>query len=257
MPEVGDSDERIRASTAGLAGRRALVTGASGGIGGAIAAALAAEGAALCLVGRNEGRLASAERQAQRLGAVKTIALAADLGTEDALHIVAAEVKRGFAGLDILVHAAGVYERGPVETLPTDFLDHQYRVNLRAPYLLTQLLLPALHASGGDIIFINSSQGVAAGAELAQYAATQHSRKALADSLRAEVNAEGVRVLTLFLGRTATGRMAQIFAREGRAYTPQKLLQPADVAAMLVAVLRLPRRAEVTEIAMRPAEKSY
>lgn len=236
--------------------RAALVTGASSGIGRAIALALAADGAALCLVGRNRERLAECEREARRLGARAVAGVVADLADEAALREAAAAA-RHFAEIDILVHAAAEHSRGPVETAPAAAFDRQYRTNLRAPYLLTQLLLPALRARGGDVVFVNSTQGVTAGPEVSQYAATKHGLAAFADSLRAEVNASGARVLTLYLGRTASAMQERIVAEEGRPYRPEKLLQPEDVAAMVMAALRLPRRAEVVSLALRPAEKSY
>jgi NADP-dependent 3-hydroxy acid dehydrogenase YdfG len=90
-----------------------------------------------------------------------------------------------------------------------------------------------------------------------QYASTQHALRAIADALRAEVNSDGVRVLTVYLGRTATARQARIFQLEGRRYSPDLLMQPDDVAQMVMAALLLPRTAEVTEIRMRPLIKSY
>jgi NAD(P)-dependent dehydrogenase (short-subunit alcohol dehydrogenase family) len=158
---------------------------------------------------------------------------------------------------DVLIHSAGLYARGDTATAALDAFDRQLAANLRGPYQLTQLLLPRLRAARGDVVFVNSTQGLAASPRVGQFAATQHGLKAIADSLRAEVNADGVRVLTLHLGRTATPRQQAIFAAEGRAYAPDLLLQPEDVAAMTLAALRLPRTAEVTSLAMRPAVKSY
>ena len=77
----------------------------------------------------------------------------------------------------------------------------------------------------------------------------------IADSLRNEVNGEGVRVLSLFLGRTATERQRAIFALEGRAYPPERLIQPEDVAQAVLAMLRLPRTVEATQLILRPMQK--
>jgi len=136
-------------------------------------------------------------------------------------------------------------------------LDLQYRTNVRGPYVLTQALLESLRASRGQIVFVNSTVGLEARAGVGQYAATQHAIRAIADALRAEVNVDGVRVLSVYLGRTATARQARIFELEGRRYAPELLIQPDDVAAMVLATLQLPRTAEVTEIRMRPLVKSY
>jgi short-subunit dehydrogenase len=109
----------------------------------------------------------------------------------------------------------------------------------------------------GQIVFLNSTAGLRARANASQYAATKHALKAVADSLREEVNPAGVRVLSLFLGRTATPMQASVFAAERREYNPGILMQPEDVAEVVVNALALSRRAEITEITMRPAIKSY
>jgi NAD(P)-dependent dehydrogenase (short-subunit alcohol dehydrogenase family) len=185
------------------------------------------------------------------------MAASADLGDADAVRRLAAGTLERFGRVDILVHCAGLYERGAVAEASADSFDRQFAANLRGPYLLTQLLLPRLKAQGGDIVFVNSTQGLAASPRVAQFAATQHGLKALADSLRDEVNGDGVRVLSVYLGRTATPRQARIFEQEGRPYRPEGLLQPEDVAATVLAALRLPRTAEITNLTMRPATKSY
>jgi NADP-dependent 3-hydroxy acid dehydrogenase YdfG len=238
---------------ASLSGRVAIVTGASSGIGRAIALTLGEAGAALILVGRNAARL-RATSDAARQRAKSVIDFAADL-TDDRSIGDLAQRALSLGGAAILVHSAGIYERAPMGSAPIDGLDRQYRANLRAPYLLTQMLLPQLSDRQGDIVFINSTQGLAAAAEVGQFAATQHAMKAVADALRAEINASGVRVLTLHAGRTATPRQQRIFEHEGRRYEPDRLMQPGDVAEMVLAVLALPRTAEVTSLTMRPMQK--
>jgi NADP-dependent 3-hydroxy acid dehydrogenase YdfG len=91
-----------------------------------------------------------------------------------------------------------------------------------------------------------------ASASNGQYASTKHGLKALADSLREEVNSRGVRILSIFPGRTATPTQEKVHAGEGRPYRPERLLQPEDVAAVVINALCLPRTAEVTEIKIRP-----
>jgi NADP-dependent 3-hydroxy acid dehydrogenase YdfG len=80
--------------------------------------------------------------------------------------------------------------------------------------------------------------------------------KAVADSLRAEVNADGVGGSSLFPGRTASERQRAIFAAEGRPYSPERLIQPPEVAGLVLFLLRLPRTREVTDIVMRPMLKT-
>jgi NADP-dependent 3-hydroxy acid dehydrogenase YdfG len=131
-----------------------------------------------------------------------------------------------------------------------------FAANVSGPMHLTRLLLPSLRQTQGQIVFINSTQGLAASPGVGMFAATQHALRAMADSLRDEVNGDGVRVLTVYPGRTATPRQARIFEFEGRPYAPERLLQPEDIATMIIASLKLPTTAEVTNLTIRPMLKS-
>jgi NADP-dependent 3-hydroxy acid dehydrogenase YdfG len=238
-----------------LAGRLAVVSGASAGIGRACALALAAGGADLLLLGRDAGRLQDAAAAAQALpGAGQTAYLAADL-TDDATAAAVAERATSLGEAAILVHSSGLYERAGLAEAAIEAFDRQYRANVRAPYRLTQVLLEQLVRRQGDIVFINSTQGIAAAPGIGQFAATQHAMKAVADALRGEINDRGVRVVTVHAGRTATPRQARIFAGEGRVYRPELLMQAEDVAVLVAATVALPRTAEVTSIVMRPMRK--
>lgn len=240
-----------------LSGQLAVVTGASRGIGAAIALALAAAGARLCLVGRDEAALLAVAQEAgiSREGAGQHLCLRADLADEADVERLATTLQRELPSVDVLVHAAGVLHRAPLADAPAAQFDAQYRINVRAPFELTQRLLSQLKAARGQVVFVNSSAGLVARASVVQYAATKHALKAIADGLRDEVNADGVRVLSLYVGRTATRMQADLHAMEGRAYDPGALIQPEDVAALTVQVLSLPRSVEVTDINLRPLRK--
>jgi short-subunit dehydrogenase len=239
-----------------LAGQAAIITGASSGIGRSIAMALAEQDAALYLIGRDQKRLEKCASEVRKKNAaVQDICM--DLSRDEAIHNFARMLRNNGVPVGILVHSSGAYRSGRIESQPIEDLDLQYRVNVRAPYLLTQALLPLLKESRGQIVFINSTQGLEASEAAGGFAATQHALKALADSLRKEVNDAGVRVISIFPGRTATPRAQQIFAREGRPFRPELLLQPNDVAEMVSNALLAPRTAEITEISMRPMLKTY
>jgi NAD(P)-dependent dehydrogenase (short-subunit alcohol dehydrogenase family) len=150
--------------------------------------------------------------------------------------------------LDALVLAVGTYDR----SAEPEVLRAQLEANVTGPYALLRALLPRLQESEGQIVFINSSQALRAAAEVGQYAASKHALKAIADSLREEVNPRGVRVTSVYLGRTAGSRQREIFAMEGRTYRPELLIQPLDVAEVVLHLLRLPRTAEVTDLMIRP-----
>lgn len=234
-----------------LSGRVALITGASSGIGRALAAELAAGGATLWLTGRNLNTLATVA-EGSRAGGV----IAADLSDPRQVQGLAEEFARRAGTLDVLIHSAGAIAFGPVEIASATELDYQWQVNVRAPYLLTQELLPLLKTRRGQIVFVNSSAGVRAVAGSGAYSATKHALKGLADSLRAEVNAHGIRVMTVFLGRAATPMQAVVHRYEGRCYRPGELIQPKDIASTIVQALSLPPTVEMTELQLRPAHGS-
>ena len=237
-----------------LHGHIAVVTGAGSGVGQAIAFALAAQGATLCLVGRTPATLEATAWGAKHTK-VTTRCYPTDITHDDAVQALAEQLHREWDALDILVHSAGVFAMGKLETTPVTELDLQYRTNVRGPYLLTQALLPPLRRRQGQVVFINSSVGLAARGQVGSYAASKHALKALADSFRDEVNAEGLRVLSVYLGRTASPMQAMMHAMEGKPYSPEYLLQPSDVAATVLNALCLPRTAEVTDISIRPMRK--
>jgi NADP-dependent 3-hydroxy acid dehydrogenase YdfG len=232
-----------------LGGGAALVTGAGGGIGGAIATALACRGVAVGLVGRRRARLL---RVADGLGQRPHFVYEADLASDAAVRATVRSFLDRFGRLDVLVHSDGTHSSGPLEHAGVRDFDRLWSTNVRSPFLLTQLFLPALRASSGQIVFVNSSVGLQARAGVGQFSATQHALHALADTLRAELNHEGIRVLSVFPGRTATERQRKIFSDEGRPYMPEQLLQPEDIATLIVDALALPRTAEVTDIGIRP-----
>jgi len=229
----------------------ALITGASSGIGRAIALALADRGTTLGLVSRRPDALEAVTEVARRRGA-EVLCYRADLSLDADIERLGQSLRQDLGRLDVLVHSAGAIAPGPMEAVSLRDFETQYRTNLRAPYFLTQTLLPMLRKSRGQVVFINSSAGRVAKANVGPYAATKHALKAVADSLREEVNRDGVRVLTVYAGRTATPMQAALHEREGMPYAPERLLQPEDVAATVIAALTLPRTAEVTDISIRP-----
>jgi NADP-dependent 3-hydroxy acid dehydrogenase YdfG len=240
--------------TAQLSGQVAVITGASSGIGRAVALACAKAGLQTCLVGRNADTLEAVAAEVQFAGS-RIVCCRADLAQDKDIQAVRDCVAEHFQRVDILVHSAGVIAHGAIADAPVEEFDRQYQTNVRSPYVLTQQLLPWLKANQGQIVFINSSLGVSARGGVGPYAATKHALKALADSLREEVNGDGVRVLSLFLGRTATPLQASVHRLENQAYRPERLIQPEDIAAVLLHAIQLPKTAEITDIHVRPMQK--
>ena len=228
--------------------KHVLITGASSGIGRALTLALAHAEANLHLVGRDGAVLAELARQARSWGAqAQTYSL--ELTDDEAVRTFAETFS---APLDILVHSAGTIALGALKDAAIEDFDAQYRLNVRAPYLLTQLFLERLERTKGQIVFVNSGAGLSARAEWGQYAATKHALKAVADSLRAELAGTGVRVMSVYPGRTASPMQARVHEYEGRDYDPKTFVQSGDVAATILGALTLPRTAEVTDVSVRP-----
>ena len=216
---------------------------------------LAEQGASLLLLGRDRTRLeATAREHGGAGGAIHTVA--GDLtepATIDAVGAVSESLADG--GVDLLVHAAGAFRAGSVEEAPVEDLDLQFAVNVRAPYILTRRLLPGLRRRGGLVVFVNSTAGLAAGAGSSAYAASKHALRALADGLRAEVNEDGVRVLSVYPGRTRSRMQQDVCRGLGQYYDAERFLDPVDVASAIVEAAALPPSAEVIDLRLRPASK--
>jgi NADP-dependent 3-hydroxy acid dehydrogenase YdfG len=224
--------------------KRALITGASSGIGQAIALALAAEGAQVHAVARNWPKPIAGWQLHS-----------ADFTVEADVNRLAAEVSASAVPLDLLIHCAGALEIGLVTDFSIAQLDTMYQVNVRTPFLLTQLLLPQLAQSKGQIVFINSSAAIAPNSALAGYSSTKSALKLIADCLRIEVNSSGIRVMSVYPGKTASAMQQRAHALSGKPYDAASLMQPQDVAQMVLSALALPATAEMTDLHIRPMKK--
>ena len=227
-----------------------VITGASSGIGRALAIELASRGADLELQGRDRGRLDEVLRIVETVGG-RGRSRTLDLTDDAALDAWTDEFEgRGVAAL---VHSAGMVQLGAVAETGVEVLDAHHRLNVRAPYRLTRALLPELEAAAGQVVFVNSGAGQHAHARWSAYAASKFALRALADSLREEVAGRGIRVTTVYPGRTATPMQRDVHRQEGRPYDPGTFVPPEDVASQIAAVLTLEPPSTVTELTIRPA----
>jgi short-subunit dehydrogenase len=226
-----------------------VITGAGSGLGRAIARRLADRGDRLTLLARDDeraGDLAIEFPEAQTI--------AADLQHPESLEEAVAE-----AGLpdrvDSLIHAAGIVELGTVGELSIDAWSSQLTVNLIAPAELTRLLLPAVRAARGQVLFLNSGAGLTAHPQWAAYGASKHGLKALADALRGEEAENGVRVTTIYPGRTSTPMQARVHEQEGHEYDPSLFIDPESVVTATLTALDLPRDAVISDLTVRPGPR--
>ncbi len=223
-----------------------VITGAGSGIGAAVARRLHARGDDLVLLARDAGR---AKELAAALPGART--LVGDLAEPDRLswafsHQTLPE------RVDALLHVAGVVDLGTVGELSLKSWRQQIDVNLLAPAELTRLFLPQLRTARGQVLFVNSGAGLSASPQWAAYAASKHGLKALADSLRAEEKENGVRVTTVYPGRTTSPMQAKVHQQEGKEYDATAWIDPESVATTILTALDLPRDAVVTDLMVRP-----
>lgn len=220
----------------------ALVTGASRGIGAAVARTLA-PGHDVLLGGRDRAALdaLAAELPGSRAWPVELTDPAAVAGA-------AAGIER----LDVLVHSAGTGVLGTVAETPAAVWRRQFEVNVVAVAELTRLLLPALRAARGRVVLINSGSGLTARGGWASYAASKFALRAFADALRAEEAPHGVRVTSVHPGRTDTDMQRQVVEHEGGTYDPSAYLRPESVAGAVLLAVTAPPDAALTELVLRP-----
>ncbi|HZG03576.1 MAG TPA: SDR family oxidoreductase [Streptomyces sp.] len=224
-----------------------VITGAGSGIGAAVAERLSERGEELWLLARNAGR---AKELAERFPGART--LVGDLAEPERLSWALSHQELP-QRVDSLLHVAGVVELGGIGELTPKIWNATLAVNLVGPAELTRLLLPQLRLARGHVVFVNSGAGLDAHADWGAYAASKHGLKALADSLRAEEKANGVRVTSVYPGRTATPMQAKVHRQEGRAYDPERWIAPGSVATTILTALDLPADAEITDLRVRPS----
>jgi NADP-dependent 3-hydroxy acid dehydrogenase YdfG len=233
----------------------AVITGGCSGIGREIAFGLWREGATVCLVDR-ETRQLETDISLLGNGKERLRCYSLDITRDDELRYFVKNLQSECQHVDSLVHSAGVFTFGEWESISMEELDLLYKTNFRAPILLTQSLLPELRNSRGQIVFINSSAVRTSRAKVGAYSATKHALNAFAESLREEVNPTGIRVISVFPGRTATPMQALVCKLEGSEYFPEHFLKPEDVAGAVVHAMGMPRNAEVTDLHIRPINKN-
>lgn len=239
------------AAASPLAGRTALVTGASRGIGRAIALRLAGLGARLLLVARDPAALAEVKRDVIHLATEAHVldVLPCDLTSVSQIAALVPRIETA-GGCDILINAAGIGRIGtPLHQLPVEDFDAILATNLRAPFLLMRAVVPHMIArGGGDIVNISSLAGQGPLANGAAYSASKWALNGLSYSAAEELRAHNIRVSVVAPGSVNTG-----FGRGGK--DPAKMLQPEDVAGVVAMLVTQPPQSFISEVRMRPTQK--
>ena len=242
---VGKSPERV-----------ALVTGASSGLGRAVAHALVADGIAVTLVARSEKDLREVESYIAAAGG-RSLVAAADLADERAILGAVAETVEAFGRLDILVNAAGTDAPGPVAELDAEGWDRTLDVNLRAPFLLSKAAMAHMREAGGGVIVnISSVAGKKGWAGAAAYCASKFGLAGLTQALAEEGREHGVRAVILYPGAMATNWGAwspEERQNGGEADAPpEKALPPEQVADFITWFVASPPNFILTEGVVLP-----
>lgn len=219
----------------------ALVTGASRGIGRAIAVEL----------GRTHHVLVGG-RDAAAVDAVVATLPSAEPYLAD---LAAAGLPPLPERLDVLVHSAGVEDGDSVAATEPEVWRRVFDTNVFAVAELTRHALPALRAAGGIVVMINSGSGFTSGPRGGVYSASKFALRALADALREEERPNGVRVSSVHPGRTDSDMQRALTAKLGEEYDTDFYLHPDDVAAAVRLVVDMPARGTVESLAIRPTRR--
>ncbi|WP_280408861.1 SDR family oxidoreductase [Nocardia brasiliensis] len=218
----------------------ALITGASRGLGAAIARELAPTHD-LLLGARSADALRPVLDELPGASAWPV-----ELTDYPAVAAATAQIPR----LDVLVHNAGVADLNSIAESTVEQWRHTLEANVIAVAELTRLLLPALRVANGHVVLINSGAGLRANAGWASYAASKFALRAFGDALRLEEPA--LRVTAIHPGRIDTDMQREIIAHEGRDYQPEQFLRAQTVAGAVRTAVETPRDAHPTEIVLRP-----
>ena len=240
-----------------LAGKVALVTGASSGIGEATAIALAQAGATVAVSARRADRLTGLVTRIEALGG-KALALVGDMAKEaDAVKAVEDTVAQ-LGRIDILINSAGIMESGGIENASLDLYRKVIDINLMGTVYTSQAAVPHMLKQGvGDIVTISSLAGRKGGPMTNAYSASKHAVNSMTDAMRQELGDRNIRVSILMPGATKTEVGDSITDPNWRAAIQAHVAKdgavlPEEIGQTLVFMLSMPRNVNISEICVRP-----
>lgn len=235
-----------------LEGKVALVTGAGRGIGRAIARSLGNSGCRAILSSRTVADLEEVKRGIQQDGGSAAV-VPADLTRDEDIERLVAESCRPYGSVEILINNAGWGKRAPVVKTKIEDWEQTFRVNLRAPMILAQKLLPAMIEKGeGAVINIGSVSGKSGEANGAAYSASKFGLIGFTQSLYEEVREHGIKVAVILPGFVDTPMIPPVKYLDRR-----KMIQPDDIAQAVQYVLTSPDTCCPVEIMIRPQRTPY
>ncbi|ESW82959.1 MULTISPECIES: SDR family NAD(P)-dependent oxidoreductase [unclassified Mesorhizobium] len=242
-----------------LAGKVALVTGASSGIGEATAVALAAAGAKVAIAARRADRLEALAARIEEAGGA-ALRIEADVTSNDDVTAMVDKVVAEWGRLDILVNNAGVMLLSPAADAELDDWRRMVELNLLALMGVTKAALPHLRAAKGHIVNVSSIAGRVANPGASGYAATKFGVVGFSESLRREVYADKVRVTVIEPGLVRTELGDHVTNPAAKAGLDQRLaameaLTAEDIAAAILYAVGQPAHVNVNEIVIRPTDQ--
>jgi NADP-dependent 3-hydroxy acid dehydrogenase YdfG len=240
-----------------MAGKVALITGGGTGIGEAAAFALAAAGAKVAITGRRKERLDAVVAEIEKAGG-SALAIQSDASKEADAFAAVAQCVAAFGRLDILINSAGVNEAGGIQSLDLDGWRKVIDINLYGTIYTTAAAVPHLKAAGGgDIINISSTAGRRAAGLFGSYAPSKHGVDGFPESIRQELGGDNIRVSVVEPGATETEIASSVsdpkWAEMMKAHVSKDgAMKASDIADAIMFIVSLPRRANVSQILIRP-----
>lgn len=229
-----------------LTGKTAIVTGASGGIGSAIAKELAEAGANVVLAARNEEKVSDIVSEMDQKE--KTLCIQADMTKREDVESLAKRAKQAFGGIDIYVNNAGMMGSSRVENGDVDEWEQMIDINVKGVLYGIHSALPhMLEKESGHIVNIASDAGFEVTERLTVYSATKFAVRAISTGLEKELAKTGVRVTNISPGMVETSLSSESPFEEGR-----KKLEARDIAQAVIYAVIQPAYVNVNEVTVRP-----
>jgi 3-oxoacyl-[acyl-carrier protein] reductase len=232
--------------------KKVLITGASSGIGRAIALLFAREGADLSLVARGSEELAKVAHQCRSFG-VTALDIAADITRREQVETMARQTLSNLKGIDILVNNAGYGKYGPFTSMPIEEWDRMWSVNVRGMVLVTQAVIPSMVAAQkGHIVNISSIHGIHTSANASAYCATKFAVTGLTEALSKELWKDGIKVSLVCPGGVLTPFMG-VSPEEKN----QEFLEPEEVARVVLDVVAVRGKGLITRVVLTPKTRPF